>query len=136
MIIFGYLIPLYNTTKFDGQWRFNTFSISNNNSNGDKESICTYLANSCNVIRPDDLFVGKIIDNGILLARMILLQQNQLCNGHILTRFESLVVFLLIAIALGITERNHPLLLASTLVAGGSVSWQANIAILLLFECP
>jgi hypothetical protein len=38
--------------------------------------------------------------------KLRLLHQNQLCNGPILTLFESLVVFLLIAIALGMTERN------------------------------
>jgi hypothetical protein len=79
--------------------------------------------------------VGKISENGILLAPMNhILHSNQLCNRPILTLFESLIVFLSIAIALGMTERNHPLL-ASTLVAGGSVSLQASIAILLLFEC-
>jgi hypothetical protein len=39
--------------------------------------------------------------------KLRLLHQNQLCDGPILTLFESLVVFLLIhAIALGMTERN------------------------------
>jgi hypothetical protein len=111
------------------------FYISHNNDNGGNESICTYLANSCNGNLPEDLLVGKISDNGILLAWMIhLLHQNQLCNGPILTVFKSLFVFLLIDIALGMTEQNHPLR-ASTLVAGGSVSLQASIAILLHFEC-
>jgi len=51
--------------------------------------------------------VRKDLDSGILLAQMILLlHQNQLCNGPILTLFESLVVFLLMAIVL-MTERNH-----------------------------
>jgi hypothetical protein len=55
----------------------------------------------------EELLVGKITDNGILLARMIIfLHQNQLCNGPILTLFESLVVFLLMAIVL-MTEQNH-----------------------------
>jgi hypothetical protein len=73
---------------------FDIFHISHNNDNGGNESMCTYLANSCNGIWPEDLLEGKIIDNGILLARMIrLLHQNQLCNGPILALFESLVVF-------------------------------------------
>jgi hypothetical protein len=58
----------------------------------------------------EELLVGKIIDNGILLASwmIVFLHQNQLCNhGPILTLFESLVVFLLMAIVLGMTERNH-----------------------------
>jgi hypothetical protein len=38
--------------------------------------------------------------------KLCLLHQNQLCNGPILTLFESLVVFLLMAIVL-MTERNH-----------------------------
>jgi hypothetical protein len=50
---------------------FNTFHISHNNDNGGNESICTYLANRCNGIRPEDVSVGKIIDNSILLAQMI-----------------------------------------------------------------
>jgi hypothetical protein len=75
--------------------------------------------------------VGKIIDSGILLARKILLNQNQLCNGPNLTLFESLIVFLLMAIVLGMTDRNHKEeatiehLLSLTLVAGS----------LLLAEC-
>jgi hypothetical protein len=98
-----------------------TFCISHNNDNGGNESICTYLANSCNrSIQTEDLFVGKIIDNGNSRndwMKLRLLYQNQLFNGPILTLFESLVVFLLIAIALGMTERNHQFL-ASTLVIG------------------
>jgi hypothetical protein len=70
---------------------FDIFYISHNNDNGGNDSICTYLANSSNGIRPEDLLVGKIIDNGILfLAPMILLlHQNQLCNRPILDRTES-----------------------------------------------
>jgi hypothetical protein len=56
----------------------------------------------------EELLVGKIIGNGILLAWMIVfLHQNQLCNGPILILFKSLVVFLLMANVLGMTERNH-----------------------------
>jgi hypothetical protein len=52
--------------------------------------------------------VRKVLDNGILLAqRILLLHQNQLCNGPILTLFKSFVVFLLLAIALGMREWNH-----------------------------
>jgi hypothetical protein len=40
----------------------------------------------------ENLLVGKIIDNGILLARMILLHQNQLCNGPVLTLSQSCFV--------------------------------------------
>jgi hypothetical protein len=75
---------------------FGFFYISHNDDNGGNDSICTwYLANSCNGIWPEDLLMGKvIIDNGILLARMMrLLHQNPLCNGPILTPlFESLFI--------------------------------------------
>jgi hypothetical protein len=61
------------------------------------------------------------------LAWMIrLLHQNQLCNEPMLTLLWSwlLSFYLLIAIALGMTERYHRLL-ASTRVASGTVSLQA-----------
>jgi hypothetical protein len=58
---------------------FKILYISHNNDNGGDESICTHLANSCSwSIRLEELLVGKIIDNDILLAWMVLLQQNQL----------------------------------------------------------
>jgi hypothetical protein len=75
--------------------------MSNNNSNGGNGLICTYLANGCNDIGPEDLLVGKIIiDNGNSRndwMKLCLLHQNQLCNEPILTLLKSLVVFLLIA---------------------------------------
>jgi hypothetical protein len=85
---------LHPNNKRIGHGNFDIFCLSHNNDNGGNESICTYLANSCSgSIRREDLLVGNIIDNGILLARKILLHQNQLCNAPILTLFESLVVF-------------------------------------------
>jgi hypothetical protein len=83
--------------------------------------------------------------------KLRLLHQNQLCNGPILTLFESLVVFLLIAIALGMTERNDQEaidhLLTHLLLADLSPCThvlhscfflrekEARTAFLLLFEC-
>jgi hypothetical protein len=81
--------------KWIGNDDFDIFYISHNDDNGGNDSICTYLANSCNGIRPKDILMGKvIIDNGILLARMMrLLHQNPLCNGPILTPlFKSLFI--------------------------------------------
>jgi hypothetical protein len=92
---------LHPNNKRIGHGNFDIFCLSHNNDNGGNESICTYLANSCNGIRLDDLLVGNIIDNGILLARKILLHQNQLCNAPILTLFESLVVFFIDGLCVG-----------------------------------
>jgi hypothetical protein len=36
---------------------FDIFYISHNNDNGGNETICTYLANSCSGIQPEDLLV-------------------------------------------------------------------------------
>jgi hypothetical protein len=60
---------------------FDIFYISHNNDNGGNETICTYLANRCNGIRPEDLLVGKISDNGISCndwMKHCLLHQDQL----------------------------------------------------------
>jgi hypothetical protein len=89
---------------------FDIFYISHNNDNGGNKSInLHFFSQQLQWIRPEELLVGKIIDNGILfLARIIVfLHQNKRSNGPILTLFESLVVVSLIAIALGMTERNH-----------------------------
>jgi hypothetical protein len=86
----GHSILLCNNNKWIGNGDFDIFYISHNNDNGGNESICTHLANSCNGIRPEDLLVGKvIIDNGMLLARMMrLLHQNLLCNGPTLSQAQ------------------------------------------------
>ena len=78
--------------------------------------------------------MGKIIDNGNSRNNWMkfrLLYQNQLFNGPILTLFESLVVFLLIAIALGMTEQNDQEAingLLEHLSPGGSVSLQVLLS--------
>jgi hypothetical protein len=69
--------------------------------------------------------VGKIIDNGVLLARMILLQQNQLQRTHSHT-FRSWLSFYWVPLR---TEwsGSHDLL-ASTLVAGGAAALQVLLS--------
>jgi hypothetical protein len=106
-----------------GHGDFVTFFPCNNINNGGNETIYTNLATVAIMTSGRR---GKIVDKGSLLARWSFLCIKINCNEPILTLFKSRIVFLLIAIALRMTEQSHKEAIDCLL---------AQIACFLLFQC-